>query len=133
MGEKVRTAVAKQIAAIAIAIVALVGCATLVEGTDQVVTVQLSPDHASCDVIQKGLLITSVTGGTSSITIPKSKDDIRFECAADGHNSRHLSMVSSASGWGVIGCVLIDLCITDYSTGALNKYPSSITINLSKS
>ena len=125
--------VVKRSVVLLFAIVALAGCATLVEGTDQTVTVQLSPDHASCDVVQKGNVITSVSGDTSSITIPKSKEDISFECAADGHNSRDLRMVSSASGWGVIGCVLIDLCITDYSTGALNKYPSSITINLSKS
>ena len=115
-----------------LAAVGLIGCATLVEGTDQNVTVQLSPDHASCEVVQKGNVITSVQGGTSSISIPKSKDDITFECSATGHQNSNIKMVSSASGWGVVGCVLIDLCITDYATGALNKYPTSMTINLPK-
>ena len=37
-----------------------------------------------------------------------------------------------ASTMGVIGCFLIDLCITDYSTGALNKYPESVKVTLLK-
>ena len=63
--------------------------------------------------LKKGNQITSVPGRTSVITIPRSKDDIRFKCSADGYQTRDLRMVSSASGWGVVGCVLIDLCITD--------------------
>ncbi len=30
----------------------------------------------------------------------------------------------------MVGCIFIDLCITDYSTGALNKYPTQITVAL---
>ncbi len=37
---------------------------------------------------------------------------------------------STASTMGIIGCFLLDFCITDYSTGALNKYPEAAKISL---
>ncbi len=55
-----------------------------------------------------------------------------MSCSADGYQKQNLTIESSASGWGVLGCFLIDLCITDYSTGALNKYPKSLKIALQR-
>ena len=51
-------------------------------------------------------------------------------CNAPGYKEQFVKIESSASGWGVASCFLVDLCITDYSTGALNKYPESLTISL---
>ena len=109
----------------------LSGCASIVEGTDQYINVQLSPDTATCQISQKGSIIASVSNGGGQVSIPKSREDLLFSCSADGHQKQDLTIESSASGWGVFGC-LIDLCITDYATGALNKYPKSLNIALQK-
>lgn len=108
----------------------LSACASIVEGTDQSVRVNLSPKEATCTVMRDGEQVASVSQANQNIRIGKSKDDLEIECRAPGHLSENLSVESSASGWGVVGCILIDLCITDYSTGALNKYPKQITIAL---
>ena len=110
----------------------LSGCATIVEGTDQTINVQLSPDTATCQISQKGSLIATVGNGGDQVLIPKSRKDLLFSCSADGYQKQNLTIESSASGWGVLGCFLIDLCITDYSTGALNKYPKSLSIALQR-
>ncbi len=110
----------------------LSGCATIVEGTDQKINVQLSPDRATCQISQKGSIIATVGNGGDLVSIPKSRNDLLFSCSADGYQKQNLTIESSASGWGVLGCFLIDLCITDYSTGALNKYPKSIKIALQR-
>ncbi len=110
----------------------LSGCATIVEGTDQKINVQLSPDTATCQISQKGSLIATVSNGGDQVSIPKSRKDLLFSCSADGYQKQNLTIESSASGWGVLGCFLIDLCITDYSTGALNKYPKSLKIALQR-
>jgi hypothetical protein len=68
--------------------------------------------------------------GGGQVQVPKSRDDISVECAAPGYEKQTMNIESSASGWGVVGCFLIDLCITDYSTGALNKYPKTISVKL---
>ncbi len=113
-----------------LALAALAGCATIVEGTDQTINVQVEPKSAVCKVSQKTLVIATIDDGGGQILVPKSKDALALECTAEGYERQALNIESSASGWGVVGCFLIDLCITDYSTGALNKYPEAITVKL---
>lgn len=110
----------------------LASCASIVEGTDQTVNFNISPNSAACAVTQKGNTIATLRDGGGQVIIPKSRTDLSIRCQAEGYKKQSLSIESSASGWGVVGCIFIDLCITDYSTGALNKYPKSININLQK-
>lgn len=108
----------------------LFGCASIVEGTDQTLNVKISPDSASCEITQKGKLLGTLSNGGGQITVPKSRKDLTVECTAPGYRKQIVSLESSASGWGIVGCFLIDLCITDYSTGALNKYDEVVNITL---
>lgn len=110
----------------------LSGCATIVEGTVQYVDIQISPDAADCEISQKGSIIATIDDGGGEVQIPKSRHAISIKCSAEGYVRQKLKIESSASGWGIVGCFLIDLCITDYSTGALNKYPKTITIKLKR-
>jgi hypothetical protein len=106
------------------------GCATIVEGTDQTIDVQVSPATASCTVTQKAAVIATLDRSGGQIRVPKSKEAIFVDCMAQGFEPQRIGIESSASGWGVVGCFLIDFCITDYATGALNKYPMTITVRL---
>lgn len=108
----------------------LYGCASIVEGTSQTLFVELSPKEASCDVQREAVTIARVTSSNPSVNISKSREDLIFICNAPGYKEQFVKIESSASGWGVAGCFLIDLCITDYSTGALNKYPETLSISL---
>ena len=103
----------------------LYGCASIVEGTSQTLIVDLSPKEATCDVKRKGVSVATISGSNRSLNVSKSKDDLLFTCNAPGYKEQFVKIESSASGWGVVGCIFIDLCITDYSTGALNKYPEN--------
>ena len=109
---------------------ALSACASIVEGTDQSIAVNITPDDATCQVHREGAQLSTVSKDQKYINISKSKNDLVIECQAPDHFDETIMIESSASGWGVAGCFLIDLCITDYSTGALNKYPEAINIAL---
>jgi len=111
---------------------ALTGCATVFEGTDQEIIVNLQPETANCDITRKGVPIASINGGSHRVTIDKSRNAVVFECSAPDYQDATLKVDSSATGWGVAGCFLFDLCITDYSSGALNSYPESVTISLKR-
>ena len=108
----------------------LFGCASIIEGTDQTLIIDLSPKEATCDVKRKGVTVGKISGSNRSLNVSKSKNDLLFTCNAPGYKEQFVKIESSASGWGVASCFLVDLCITDYSTGALNKYPESLTISL---
>ena len=111
----------------------LSACATIVEGTDQSITVYLSPEDATCDVYREGARLTRISKDNKFLNISKSKNELVIECEAPDHYDETIMLDSSASGWGIVGCFLIDLCITDYSTGALNKYPETVNITLAPS
>ena len=117
---------------ISIVVIGMSGCATIVEGTDQTMYFTISPEEAVCTLSQKGHSIATIGNGGGQITVPKSKGDIAVDCTAEGYQRQRVSLESSASGWGVVGCIFIDLCITDYATGALNKYQDSVMITLPK-
>ena len=108
------------------------GCASIVEGTDQTMYFTISPEEAVCTLTQDGRPIANIGNGGGQITVPKSKNDIAVNCQSEGYQTQRISLESSASGWGIVGCIFIDLCITDYSTGALNKYQESVMITLPK-
>ena len=115
---------------LSVIVFSLYGCASIIEGTDQTLVVNLSPKEATCDVKRKGVTVGKISGSDHSLNISKSKNDLLFTCSAPGYKEQFVKIESSASGWGIASCFLVDLCITDYSTGALNKYPESLTISL---
>ena len=113
-------------------VIGMSGCASIVEGTDQTMHFTISPEEAVCTLSQKGYSIATIGNGGGQITVPKSKENIAVDCTAEGYQRQRVSLESSASGWGVVGCIFIDLCITDYATGALNKYQDSVMITLTE-
>ncbi|HYC04096.1 MAG TPA: hypothetical protein VED40_12415 [Azospirillaceae bacterium] len=108
------------------------GCASIVEGTSQDLTVNVTPAEAVCTVAQKGKDIGSVTGSKPTINVGKSRHDLAITCNAPGYEVQTARIESSASGWGVAGAVTLDFGLTDYMTGALNKYPEAISIAMVK-
>jgi hypothetical protein len=108
----------------------LAGCATIVEGTSQSIMVDLSPQEATCVAFRDGTQIASVGGTNRTMNVQKSRHDIILRCSAPGHQTADSKVESSASGWGVVGAVTLDFGVVDYATGALNKYPNSVTVAL---
>jgi len=108
----------------------LVGCATIVEGTSQSILVNLLPQETSCVAFRDGIQIASVSGTNRTMNVQKSRHDIILRCSAPGYQTSDSKVESSASGWGVFGALTLDLGVTDYATGALNKYPNSVTVAL---
>lgn len=116
------------LAAIAAVSISLSGCATIVEGHTQDIYVNLTPEDADCVAYREGHVIGSVNKETHILTISKSRNDLVVRCTAPGYKPKEAVFTSSASAWGVVGALTLDLGIIDYSTGALNKYDGTITI-----
>jgi hypothetical protein len=108
------------------------GCATVMQGTSQVVTFKLDPKTASCDLSQQGKSLGSVSDKIPTIEVGKSKHDILVRCSAPGFEDYQTSLASEASKGGVGSVFLFDLGITDLATGAFWKYPEIVSIVLKK-
>jgi len=106
------------------------GCASIVEGTDQSVTVQTSPSGASCELKRDGTVIGVVNPTPGTVTVDKSKNDIAVICKKDGYQDGSGAFSSEFQGMtfgnllfgGIIGVAV------DASSGAMHEYPASVTV-----
>jgi hypothetical protein len=112
------------------ATVGLSGCASIVEGTSQTVSVELQPASAHCTVHRKDQLLHEVKGAVSVIKLDKSRHPLILACSAPGYQDRKETITADPSRWGVVGAIALDFGAVDYATGALNKYPDQISIKL---
>ncbi len=107
------------------------GCATIISGTTQEVTVSSDPPGATCDITRQGANLSSVTTPSSTL-IQKTKYDLQVSCAKVGFVTTAVTDKSGVEPWvfgnlllgGIIGLVI------DLSTGAQNKYDSPVLVQL---
>jgi len=106
------------------------GCATIVEGTTQTITVDVSPATGSCIVSRQGEQLGISTPEKRAVTISKSQHDLQFSCSAPGYQSKTDILTSNMAAATVASFFLLDLGIVDAATGAWKKYPERISVIL---
>ena len=118
--------------------VTLNGCSTIVEGSDQSMTVMSEPSDAACTLTRKGNLISVVDPTPNTIVVGRSKNDIRIECVKEGFIETTDFIYAESEGWaaGNMGFAVLSLGISligvgvDAATGATHQYPKSVEIKL---
>ncbi|HEX4302350.1 MAG TPA: hypothetical protein VHZ78_06125 [Rhizomicrobium sp.] len=119
----------QSIAALAALGIALSGCASIVEGTTQMVQVATPPvDGAACTLSSSQGVYTVTTPG--SVKVHKTKDDMKVVCKKDGYQDGTTVVLSHFNGatagnlllGGVVGMAV------DASTGANYNFPDAVSV-----
>jgi hypothetical protein len=110
---------------------ALSGCATIVEGTTQSVSVNTTPEQgAACTLTNsQGTWYVTSPGST---TVHKTKTDMDVTCQKDGYQSGHVVAVSHFGGTtfaNVIAGGVVGVGV-DAASGANYSYDSPINVAL---
>ncbi len=119
-------------ALLAVPLLLVSGCATIINGTSQSVTVSTSPPNASCAVDRMGERIGVVPQTPGSLRVDKSKNSLTVTCAKPGYQtasvtrppSFSLVTLGNAIAGGLIGVGV------DFATGANFKYPEEVQMGL---
>ena len=111
---------------------ALSGCATVLDGTSQPITVTTSPQNgALCTLSNPEGSWTVVTPGT--VQVEKSEYDLIVHCAKAGHPDGTATIPADFSAWTLVnipfGVVGIGV---DAATGAWNEYPDGYHVSMSQ-
>nr|VFJ78912.1 MAG: hypothetical protein BECKFW1821C_GA0114237_12103 [Candidatus Kentron sp. FW] len=115
-----------------IAATVLSGCASITQGTSQIIAFTIDPVDGKCTVTNsENSPIGTVTGTSNLLQTSKGAQDLIITCNADGYDQKVFRISSSTQTAGVLG-VAIDLGITDMLTGAMWKYPEHISVSLDK-
>jgi len=120
------------IAAIAAIGFGMAGCGTIVEGTHQDIAIASTPDGAHCDATRKGEAVGTINATPGKLSVRKTKDDILLACNKDGYqpSSQYLHSGMAAGTFGNIIAGGVIGWGVDSATGADNKYPESVTVQL---
>lgn len=113
-------------------LILLSGCASVIEGSSQQVTVITTPEGASCSMARAGVALSTIPATPGSVYIDKTKDDLTITCTKPGfqdviylNESKYPEdnwawiLIGGPVGWGV-----------DSLTGADNQYTSPVSIDL---
>jgi uncharacterized protein YceK len=110
----------------------LSGCASITQGTTQVISFSIDPQEAKCAVVNKdNATLGTVSGKANLLQVSKGAGDLIANCTAEGYERKTTRIVSSTQTAGVIG-VAIDFGIVDMLTGAMWKYPDHVSIAMDK-
>ncbi len=110
----------------------LSGCASIVEGTDQQVTINTTPDGAKCALSREGQVIGIANPTPQTLTLSKSRKDVTVLCQKAGYKEATAILDSEFESM-TLGNLLIGGVIgvgVDAATGALNEYDNLITVPL---
>jgi hypothetical protein len=109
------------------------GCATVIEGGDQVINVSTSgcEEHGAMQCVAKNDDGSSVLTAPASVSVDKDKDSLTITCASkDDKASGEVLVDSSYEAWNA-GNILVGGIIgigVDAATGAMWKYPSAVVV-----
>jgi hypothetical protein len=119
------------VAAVAALGVALSGCATIIEGTTQPVSVSTTPEEgAACTLTNsEGTWYLTSPGST---TVHKTKNDMTIDCTKSGFEPGHVVAISHFGGT-TAGNILLGGIVglgVDAASGANYHYDNPITVPL---
>lgn len=108
------------------------GCATVVSGTTQTIGVNSDPEGADCQFRRKGVLVGRVNPTPGTMQVSKDYESVSVLCTKEGFDDTSGTIGSEFQAMtlgnillgGVIGVVV------DAASGAMMKYPESVTFTL---
>jgi hypothetical protein len=107
-------------------------CATIVDGSNQNLTVSTDPAGAQCAVDRAGTRLGMINPTPGSLRIDKSKNDLTVTCEKDGFRPAAVSQTASFGGTTFGNLLLgggIGL-IVDAASGANYSYPSELRLTM---
>jgi len=121
-----------QLMLLALAVAILPGCATIATGNSQTIAVRTEPENADCQFTRDNLLIARVNPTPGVMHVGKASGAISVLCRREGYQDTIGTLGSEFQPatfgniilGGVIGVVV------DAASGALSKYPASVTVTL---
>jgi hypothetical protein len=108
------------------------GCASVISGTSQTLTLDTVPSGADCSLSRKGLVIGRVNPTPGGVYVQRTHDDITVSCTKEGYQTGSFlnkSGLEAATFGNIILGGLVGVFV-DAASGANNKYDEKMRIVL---
>ncbi|MDQ2994950.1 MAG: hypothetical protein M3R00_08435 [Pseudomonadota bacterium] len=118
--------------------VLMAGCATVMTGTSQPVHVQAIDANtqqilsgARCVVVDGEGNTLPMQSNPGSVLVTKGKGTLNVRCTKPGYRQSQIGVGQSFNAWTVVNVLFWPGLIVDAATGAMQKYPSHVTVLMS--
>jgi hypothetical protein len=112
----------------------LSGCATILSGVDQEISVTTTPAGAECELYRDGKQVGGVAATPGNVLVRKTRQDLKLICKKEGYLPTESVLASGSEAktyvnilFGGAGLVMWGL---DAVAGADNRYPDAPSITL---
>lgn len=108
------------------------GCATVVSGTTQTIGINSDPEGADCQFRRKGALVGRVNPTPGTVQVGKDFESVSVLCTKEGFDDT-TGVIGSQFQAMTLGNILLGGVIgvvVDAASGAMMKYPESVTFTL---
>jgi len=115
-----------------LSLLAVTGCASIIEGRSQQITVNTNPPSSDCKLERSGTPLGHVNPTPGGILVEKTKHDILITCSKAGYQDSTY-MNKSGSAAAVFGNIIAGGLIgwgIDSASGSDNKYDSPVNLTL---
>ena len=106
------------------------GCATVIKGTDESISVMTEPQGATCTLVREGKTVGVVNPTPGSVELDRDKDDISVNCVLADYEDTTEVVSSEFTGY-TLGNVILGGgvgAVIDAASGANSEYPDSVTV-----
>ena len=106
------------------------GCATVIKGTDETISVATEPQGATCTLVREGQTVGVVNPTPGTVEVDRDKDDISVNCVLAEYEDSSEVISSEFTGY-TLGNVILGGgvgAVVDAASGANSEYPDSITV-----
>jgi len=117
----------------------IAGCATLLTGTTQTVNIQAVDErtnvpipNAKCTITDGKGRVYALTSNPGSTVITKGQGALEARCVVTGYHQKQVGVGQDFNAWTVANVLFWPGLIVDAATGAVQKYPSHITVVMEK-
>lgn len=123
-------------AVLVLSLALLSGCATVISGTSQVVTISTLPGAATCTVYRAGEPAQSIALTPGNVRLKRDRKDLTITCAKEGYQTVTAQQKAEFSGvmfgnFAFLPSLLAPIgFVVDGASGASFYYPSEIRLGM---
>jgi hypothetical protein len=110
----------------------LAGCATVLSGTNQKITVATAPPGAACTLTRDGTTVGTIAATPGTLEVGKGSGHLKITCVKAGYLDAVVTAVShynTSTLWNGAGFGIIGLGV-DAGTGAMYHYVPDVAIQM---
>lgn len=116
------------------AVVTLAGCATIVDGTQQTISLTSNVEGAMCGITQRGVQVVAPAPVPVTRILPRTSGNLIVTCEAEGYETAKVALIAGKSPKSVVlnAPAIVTGALADTALGGIDWYQDRAYVYLKR-